>query len=126
MTKANDKQIAGTHYKSLAVQPWDFIDGNNIPFLEGSAIKYLSRWRDKGGVQDLHKAIHFIEKRIELENAKTAAGMATAAPLKPMKFSTADKKRIRKVVVSAAKGIRRIKVGKISKITFGSQSGKLK
>jgi UDP-3-O-acyl-N-acetylglucosamine deacetylase len=38
---------------------------NNIPYMEGSAIKYLCRWRDKGGIQDLHKAQHFIARLIE-------------------------------------------------------------
>jgi len=63
----NDKQVGGTHYKDYAIQPWDFIESNNIPFLEGSAIKYLVRWRKKGGIEDLYKAIQNIEKRIELE-----------------------------------------------------------
>jgi len=63
----NDKQVGGTHYKDNAIQPWDFIESNNIPFLEGSAIKYLVRWRKKGGIEDLYKAIQNIEKRIELE-----------------------------------------------------------
>lgn len=95
MSKANETQHGGSHYKNLAVQPWDFIDGNNIPFLEGSAIKYLSRWRDKGGVQDLRKAIHFIEKRIELEetkalldNAVRAAGLTTTGTTKLLKKRT--------------------------------------
>ena len=69
-TQANDKQIAGTHYKALAIQPWDYIAGNGIGYLEGCAIKYLSRWRDKGGVDDLRKAQHYIEKLIELEVSK--------------------------------------------------------
>lgn len=64
---ANQIQHGGTHYKSCIIQPWDYIARNNIPFLEGSAIKYISRWRDKGGIEDLRKAIHFIEKVIELE-----------------------------------------------------------
>ena len=70
--KANDRQHGGSHYKSLAIQPWDYIESNNIPYLEGSAIKYLTRWRDKGGITDLKKAIHFIEKRIEFEEEKGA------------------------------------------------------
>ena len=67
---ANDKQWGGTHYKKLKIQHWDYVEANNIPYLEACAIKYLTRWRDKGGVEDLRKAIHFIEKRIELEEAK--------------------------------------------------------
>ena len=67
---ANDKQIGGQHYKTKAIQPWDYIADNNLGYFEGTAIKYLSRFRDKGGVNDLKKAIHFIEKLIEIEEAK--------------------------------------------------------
>ncbi len=67
---ANEIQYGGGHYKKLKIQHWDYVDANNIPYLEACAIKYLTRWRDKGGVEDLRKAIHFIEKRIELEEAK--------------------------------------------------------
>jgi hypothetical protein len=63
-----DKQISGSHYKNLKIQPIEFIHANNIPFAEGCAIKYLTRWRDKGGVKDLEKAKHFIELLIELES----------------------------------------------------------
>ncbi len=67
MTSALDVQIAGDHYKSLKIQPIEYIHANNIPFAEGCAIKYLTRWRDKGGIKDLEKAKHFIELLIELE-----------------------------------------------------------
>ena len=67
---ANDVQHGGDHYKTKAIQPWDFIVSNNIGFLEGNAIKYLCRWRDKGGIQDLEKARHYIDKLIEVEKAK--------------------------------------------------------
>ena len=66
MTTANDKQCGGQHYKSQPIQPWDFIAGNGIPYLEGNAIKYLCRWREKGGLADLEKAKHYIEKLIEI------------------------------------------------------------
>ena len=61
---ANDKQIGGDHYQ-LTIQPWDYILANNIGYCEGCAIKYISRWKKKGGVNDLKKAIHFLEKLIE-------------------------------------------------------------
>jgi hypothetical protein len=64
---ANATQVAGNHYKTKPIQPWDYIARNNIGYLEGCAIKYLSRWRDKGGVDDLRKARHYIDKLIELE-----------------------------------------------------------
>ena len=62
-----NKQVSGDHYKGLKIQPIEYLHANNIPFAEGCAIKYLTRWRDKGGVSDLEKAKHFIELLIELE-----------------------------------------------------------
>jgi hypothetical protein len=64
---ALDIQISGDHYKTLKIQPIEYIHANNIPFAEGCAIKYLTRWRTKGGIKDLEKAKHFIELLIELE-----------------------------------------------------------
>ncbi len=67
-------QVSGDHYKSLKIQPIEFIHANGIPFAEGSVIKYVTRWRAKGGIADLEKAKHFIELLIELE--KKAQGLA--------------------------------------------------
>lgn len=64
---ANDTQHGGTHYQK-AIQPWDYIAANGIGFFEGNAIKYLTRWREKGGIEDLKKAAHYIQKLIELES----------------------------------------------------------
>ena len=49
-----------------AIQPWDYIISNDIGYLEGNVIKYVSRWKDKGGIQDLEKAKHYLEKLIEV------------------------------------------------------------
>lgn len=68
MTTALNKQEGGNHYKDMKIQPVEFITANKIPFIEGSVIKYVSRWRNKNGIQDLKKAIHFLELLIELEN----------------------------------------------------------
>lgn len=76
-------QVGGGHYKDMKIQPVEFIHANGIGFLEGSAIKYLSRWRNKNGVEDLRKARHFIDLLIELEAAgapiPAAAGIAQPA-----------------------------------------------
>ena len=69
MTDSLDQQVGGDHYKKLAIQPVMYNHANNIPYIEGCVIKYVTRWRDKGGIQDLDKAIHFIEMLKELENA---------------------------------------------------------
>jgi hypothetical protein len=62
---ANAKQVGGAHYQK-SIQPWDYIIANKLGYLEGNIIKYVSRWKDKGGVQDLKKAQHYLEKLIEV------------------------------------------------------------
>jgi hypothetical protein len=59
--KANDIQIGGDHYKG-SYQHWDFVDDTGIGYLLGCATKYISRWRNKNGIQDLEKAAHYITK----------------------------------------------------------------
>lgn len=60
-------QIGGGHYKGFKIQPIEFIHANNIPFIEGSIIKYAARWRDKGGLQDIEKIKHYCDLLIKLE-----------------------------------------------------------
>jgi len=67
---ALDKQVGGAHYKDLAIQPAEYNTKNNIGFLEGNVIKYVTRWRSKNGIQDLEKAIHNIELLIEFNQEK--------------------------------------------------------
>lgn len=70
-SSANATQVGGAHYAAKPIQPWDFIAANGLGYFEGNVVKYLSRWRDKGGVQDLHKAAHYLKKLIEIsENGK--------------------------------------------------------
>ena len=64
-SKAYKKQIGGSHYRDMKIQPSQFINENKLPFAEGSAIKYICRHAAKGKKQDLLKAIHFIEMIIE-------------------------------------------------------------
>ncbi len=61
-------QVGGNHYKKYKIQPVEYVHANNIPFIEGNIIKYVTRWRDKNGVKDLEKARHFIDMLIELES----------------------------------------------------------
>lgn len=68
--KANDRQIGGDHYHAQSIQPWDFIVANNLGFLDGNVIKYVTRFRSKDGLQDLEKAKHYLDKLIEVETAK--------------------------------------------------------
>ena len=60
------KQQGGSHYLEMAIQPWEIIDKNNLNFYEGNALKYLLRYKSKNGIEDLKKAIHYIEHLIEV------------------------------------------------------------
>lgn len=91
---ANDKQVGGQHYKKNAVQPWDFITDNDIPFLEGNAIKYISRWRDKGGLEDLRKAQHYLEKIIENEEKRLELELVKELSTDPSRMIIAAPKTI--------------------------------
>jgi hypothetical protein len=62
----NETQVGGTHYSKNAIQVWDFIVANNIGYLEGNIIKYVTRYKNKGGVEDLKKAQHYLSKLIEV------------------------------------------------------------
>lgn len=62
-----DTQVGGDHYKSKGIQPVEYCMANGIGFMEGSVIKYVTRWKDKGGVDDLKKARHFLDMLIEAQ-----------------------------------------------------------
>ena len=69
---ANDTQVGGDHYKDKPIQPIEYIFMNKLGFCEGNIIKYVSRWREKGGIEDLRKAEHYLQKLIELESSHDA------------------------------------------------------
>ena len=66
--EANSLQVGGSHYRDKAIQPWDYIASNNIGYLEGNIVKYVSRWQAKGGLEDLKKAQHYLTKLIEVNS----------------------------------------------------------
>jgi len=70
MKNALKKQIGGRHYRSMVIQPAEFIYFNDIGFLEGNVIKYVCRYRMKNGIQDLLKAKHYVELLIEMGQKK--------------------------------------------------------
>jgi hypothetical protein len=67
---AMSRQEGGAHYKDMAIQPVEYIHRNGLGFLEGNVVKYVSRWRKKGGLEDLKKARHYIDLLIELEGSQ--------------------------------------------------------
>lgn len=70
MAGANSRQVGGSHYKAPGkVEHWDFVHQHNLDYFQGQITKYVMRWKEKNGVQDLEKAQHFLEKYIELARA---------------------------------------------------------
>ena len=65
-----EQQVGGDHYKTLKIQPFRYIHANGIPFAEGCIIKYVTRWRSKGGLEDLRKARHMLDLLIDAESDK--------------------------------------------------------
>ena len=69
---ATKKQVGGKHYTNYKIQPIEFITSNNIGFIEGNVIKYLLRFKEKNGIEDIDKAIHYLELLKEMYyNGKT-------------------------------------------------------
>lgn len=64
---ARDSQVGGAHYKTLKIQPFEYSLANGLDACQHTAIKYITRFREKGGVKDLEKAIHTIQFLIEHE-----------------------------------------------------------
>lgn len=64
---ALDVQMGGNHYKQFKIQPIEFIAANKLDFFQGNIVKYICRFRDKNGKQDLEKIKHYIDLLIELE-----------------------------------------------------------
>jgi hypothetical protein len=67
MTTANEIQVGGDHYKKLAIQPVEYIHANNLSYLVGNVIKYVTRYKEKNGAEDIKKAIHYCELILLLE-----------------------------------------------------------
>lgn len=68
---ANETQVGGTHYTTKSIQPWEAMqawmsEDEFCGFLRGNCLKYLVRYKDKGGVEDLRKARHYLDKLIEM------------------------------------------------------------
>ena len=70
-TFPQSKQIGGSHYKDMVIQPFEFISKNELTFFQGNVIKYVCRYKQKNGIQDLQKVIHYCELEIlKLKDAK--------------------------------------------------------
>ena len=75
--KALDVQVGGSHYKDFVIQPIEFIMKNKLNFCQGNIIKYVCRYTDKNGIEDLKKALHYINLLIQLEYGDEDQGIQT-------------------------------------------------
>ena len=66
-----DTQVGGGHYKDLVIQPIEYTAKNNLSFLQGNVIKYITRYKDKNGVEDLKKVKHYVDFILEFEYGVT-------------------------------------------------------
>jgi Protein of unknwon function (DUF3310) len=76
MTKATDHQEGGSHYRQYAIQPIEYIVANDLSFLAGNVVKYVTRYKDKGGEQDIRKAMHYLELILEFEYPRSVPAEA--------------------------------------------------
>lgn len=77
---ANDRQEGGDHYKAPGkTEHWDFVAQHDLNYFQGCITKYVFRYKNKNGLEDLKKARHYLDKLIELEEA--AARPLTSAEL---------------------------------------------
>lgn len=75
----NDEQVGGEHYQK-PIQPWDYITLNRLGYLEGNIIKYVTRYKEKNGLQDLQKAKHYLDKLIEVNSSDSKVCNHCASP----------------------------------------------
>ena len=69
-SKALQKQIGGDHYKDCGIQPVEYIHANKLDYFEGNVVKYITRHKLKGGIEDIKKVIHYAELILELRYGK--------------------------------------------------------
>ena len=81
MSNPYDTQVGGNHYQTMKIQPAEFINKNEMKFAEGNAIKYICRHVNKGGLQDLQKAKHYIDMIIERDYEKEFKGRSVDSGL---------------------------------------------
>lgn len=67
ISNPSDRQIGGDHYRKFKIQPIEYVLANGMGYLPGCALKYITRYKDKGGAQDIHKAIHYLQLILEFE-----------------------------------------------------------
>jgi len=83
--KANDMQVGGKHYQK-PIQHWDWAGALGLDYFQGAITKYIARWKEKNGLEDLKKAQHYLTKYIELVEAGVIQDPKAAKDVTPMSY----------------------------------------
>ena len=83
MSDPTNTQVAGDHYKKMVIQPIKYIHANNLSFLEGNVIKYVTRHKHKNKAADIQKAIHYLQLILHFEYPDHDAAPAAPTTQKP-------------------------------------------
>lgn len=104
---ALERQVGGDHYKRLGIQPVEFVMSNQMGFCEGNIVKYVTRWREKGGIQDLRKARHFLDFIMENQayRDQVAVNRRQYVICAQMGAHSADDYIARNVMINPAAGV---------------------
>lgn len=84
LASANDRQVGGNHYKKHVMDHWDTVVLFELDYFQGNIWKYLWRWRDKAGLVDLEKALHYLQKYIEIEQLRAKGELTNGIMLLAM------------------------------------------
>jgi hypothetical protein len=71
---ALDIQEGGDHYRKMKIQPIEFIHANELDFLQGNVVKYITRHKNKNGAADVRKALHYCQLILELQYKEESNG----------------------------------------------------
>jgi hypothetical protein len=104
--KALDVQVGGNHYKTRKIQPVQFSHANGLGFIEGTIVKYITRFREKNGVEDLLKIKHYVDLLIELEYPEWEPGKEARRTTK----STTRRRKRRKTAQRATRRVVKPKI----------------
>jgi hypothetical protein len=77
---ALERQIDGGHYVKLKIQPMEYSMANKLDACQHTVVKYVTRFRDKGGKADLEKAIHTLQMLIEIEYGQSDSSVPSTSP----------------------------------------------
>lgn len=89
MSTANNRQVAGQHYRiTPGEQHWDRVRRLGLDYFQAQITRYVERWKLKNGLEDLHKAQHFLQKYIELNTpAEKVPAEKTSGPHGPQQLN---------------------------------------